>query len=64
MNDKSRWSQIRSDEISCSHIHLLQDETFKVEQGVLGVIKDGVEYTLTKDDGNFFVPRGSRYVVT
>ena len=47
-----------------SHIHLQQDEYFKVEQGLLGLIKDGVEYTLTKDNGVFFIPSSSRHVLT
>ena len=42
------------------HIHRLQDEYFKVEQGVLGVVKNGVEYTVTKDDGTFHIPAGTR----
>lgn len=42
------------------HIHRLQDEFFKVEQGVLGVVKNGVEYAITKDDGVFPIPRGTR----
>lgn len=32
------------------HIHLRQDEYFKVEQGTLGIIPDGVEHVLTDDD--------------
>ncbi|KAF1919307.1 hypothetical protein BDU57DRAFT_512329 [Ampelomyces quisqualis] len=43
------------------HIHLQQDEFFKVEQGVLGAIKDGVEYTITKDDGVFVIPKHVRH---
>ncbi|KAK1779563.1 hypothetical protein QBC45DRAFT_132539 [Copromyces sp. CBS 386.78] len=43
------------------HIHRLQDEFFKVEQGVLGVVKNGVEYAITKDDGVFPIPRGTRH---
>ncbi|USP79029.1 hypothetical protein yc1106_06303 [Curvularia clavata] len=42
------------------HIHRLQDEYFKVEQGVLGVMKNGVEHTLTKDDGVLHIPAGTR----
>ena len=42
------------------HIHLAQDEYFKVEQGVLGAVKDGVEYAITKDDGVLFIPAGVR----
>ncbi|KAI3327607.1 hypothetical protein HD806DRAFT_483354 [Xylariaceae sp. AK1471] len=33
------------------HIHLKQDEFFKVEQGILAVSLDGVKHILTKDDG-------------
>ncbi|KAK6221164.1 hypothetical protein QIS74_04893 [Colletotrichum tabaci] len=43
------------------HIHRLQDEYFKVEQGVLGVVKNGVEYAVTKDDGDFYIPAGTRH---
>ncbi|CAN8106531.1 unnamed protein product [Discula destructiva] len=43
------------------HIHFQQDEYFKIEQGVLGVMKDGVEYALTKDDGVFKIPSGKRH---
>ena len=43
-----------------SHVHLLQDEYFKVEQGVLGVVKNGVEYAVTRDDGIFRIPAGTR----
>ncbi|KAI1497645.1 hypothetical protein F5X99DRAFT_358248 [Biscogniauxia marginata] len=43
------------------HIHLQQDEYFKVEQGVLGAVKDGVEYAITKNDGIFFIPAGTRH---
>ncbi|GFF22559.1 hypothetical protein IFM61606_08541 [Aspergillus udagawae] len=43
------------------HIHRLQDEYFKVEQGVLGIVKNGVEYTVTKDDGVFHIPAGTRH---
>ncbi|ETS80417.1 hypothetical protein PFICI_07946 [Pestalotiopsis fici W106-1] len=43
------------------HIHRLQDEFFKVEKGVLGAVKNGVEYAITKDDGIFHIPRGTRH---
>ncbi|KAF1922274.1 uncharacterized protein M421DRAFT_413326 [Didymella exigua CBS 183.55] len=43
------------------HIHLQQDEFFKVEQGVLGAVKDGVEYAVTKDDGILSIPKGTRH---
>ncbi|KAK1950780.1 hypothetical protein LY78DRAFT_732341 [Colletotrichum sublineola] len=43
------------------HIHRLQDEYFKVEQGVLGAVKNGVEYSVTKDDGIFHIPAGTRH---
>ncbi|RYP12908.1 hypothetical protein DL765_007124 [Monosporascus sp. GIB2] len=43
------------------HIHLQQDEYFKVEQGVLGAVKDGVEYAITKNDGILFIPAGTRH---
>ncbi|EGY14670.1 uncharacterized protein VDAG_05834 [Verticillium dahliae VdLs.17] len=43
------------------HIHRLQDEHFKVEQGVLGAVKNGVEYAVTKDDGVFHIPAGTRH---
>ncbi|KAL6857685.1 hypothetical protein ACO1O0_005127 [Amphichorda felina] len=43
------------------HIHRLQNEFFKVEQGTLGLVKDGVEYTITKDDGVAHIPAGTRH---
>ncbi|KAH4116037.1 hypothetical protein HBH64_047200 [Parastagonospora nodorum] len=43
------------------HLHLTQDEFFKIEQGVLGAVKDGVEYAVTKDDGVFCIPKGTRH---
>ncbi|ORY71070.1 uncharacterized protein BCR38DRAFT_415851 [Pseudomassariella vexata] len=43
------------------HLHLLQDEYFQVEQGVLGVILDGKEHVITKDDGILCVGIGSRH---
>lgn len=42
------------------HLHLQQDEFFKVEQGVLGAVKDGAEYAVTKNDGIFSIPKGTR----
>lgn len=44
------------------HIHRRQDEYFKVEQGVLGVVTNGVEHAVTKDDGIFHIPAGTRFV--
>ncbi|GJC93315.1 putative ankyrin repeat domain-containing protein 29 protein [Colletotrichum tabaci] len=43
------------------HIHLLQDEYFKVEQGVLGAITDGKEHAITKDDGVLCIRAGTRH---
>lgn len=43
------------------HIHRRQDEYFKVEQGVLGVVTNGVEHAVTKDDGIFHIPAGTRH---
>ncbi|KAK2609449.1 hypothetical protein N8I77_002946 [Diaporthe amygdali] len=43
------------------HIHLRQDEHFEVQQGVLGVVKNGKEYAITKDDGRISVPSGARH---
>ncbi|KAL4875386.1 hypothetical protein BJY04DRAFT_224053 [Aspergillus karnatakaensis] len=43
------------------HIHRLQNEYFKVEQGTLGVVKNGVEYAVSKDDGVFHIPAGTRH---
>ncbi|KAL8942499.1 MAG: hypothetical protein Q9216_001643 [Gyalolechia sp. 2 TL-2023] len=43
------------------HIHLRQDEYFKVEQGTLGIITDGVEQVLTNDDAVLFIPAGTRH---
>ncbi|KAJ2979819.1 hypothetical protein NUW58_g7103 [Xylaria curta] len=43
------------------HIHRLQDEFFKVERGVLAVVKNGVEHRLTKDDGVLTIPAGTRH---
>ncbi|KAI1734119.1 hypothetical protein F4680DRAFT_439516 [Xylaria scruposa] len=43
------------------HIHRTQDEFFRVEQGVLGAVKDGKEYAITKDDGIFSIPAGTRH---
>lgn len=44
------------------HIHLRQEETFDVEQGVLGVEKNGVEFAITKDDGPVSISPGVRSV--
>ncbi|KAI8965607.1 hypothetical protein F5Y11DRAFT_311791 [Daldinia sp. FL1419] len=41
------------------HIHLEQDEIFQVEQGTLAVIKNGKEYSITKDDEALEVPAGT-----
>lgn len=43
-----------------SHIHLRQTETFEVVQGVLGVVKNGVEYAIGKEDGPVSVTPGVR----
>ncbi|KAI1112708.1 hypothetical protein F5Y14DRAFT_245149 [Nemania sp. NC0429] len=43
------------------HIHRTQGECFKVEQGVLGIAKDGKEYAFTKDDGTISIPAGTRH---
>nr|A0A1J0HSL4.1 RecName: Full=Oxidoreductase iacF; AltName: Full=Iso-A82775C biosynthesis cluster protein F [Pestalotiopsis fici W106-1]APC57598.1 putative cupin [Pestalotiopsis fici] len=43
------------------HLHLQQDEYFKVEQGVLGAVKDGVEVAITKNDPVLHIPRGTRH---
>ena len=45
------------------HIHWKQDEYFQVEQGVMGLHKNGKEITTTKDDGIIHVPAGTRWVV-
>lgn len=42
------------------HIHLLQDEYFQVEQGVLGAVTNGKEHALTKDDGILVIRAGTR----
>lgn len=44
------------------HIHLRQDEHFEVQQGVLGVVRNGKEYAVSKNDGRISVPSGARYV--
>lgn len=44
------------------HIHLRQDETFEVQQGVLGVAVNGKEHAVSKNDGRITVPCGARYV--
>lgn len=43
------------------HIHLRQIETFEVEQGVLGVVKNGVEHAIRKEDGPVSISPGVRY---
>ncbi|KAI0125621.1 hypothetical protein BJ170DRAFT_684881 [Xylariales sp. AK1849] len=43
------------------HIHLRQTEYFKVEKGVLGVVKNGQEYVLTQDDAPVSVDPGVRH---
>lgn len=42
------------------HIHLSQKETFQVEQGVLGVVKNGKEIAISKDDGPVSIEPGAR----
>jgi uncharacterized cupin superfamily protein len=44
------------------HIHLRQEETFQVQQGVLGVVVNGKKHAVSKDDGPISVPAGARYV--
>ncbi|KAI0547910.1 hypothetical protein F4679DRAFT_552545, partial [Xylaria curta] len=43
------------------HIHLLQDEFFQVEQGVLGVITNGKRHRVTKADGVLAISAGTRH---
>ncbi|RWA08744.1 hypothetical protein EKO27_g6372 [Xylaria grammica] len=43
------------------HIHLLQDEFFKVEQGILAASLDGVVSRVTKDDDVLCIPAGTRH---
>ncbi|PHH90756.1 hypothetical protein CDD83_2752 [Cordyceps sp. RAO-2017] len=43
------------------HIHLQQTEYFEVEQGVIGIVKNGQELALTKEDGVIEVPPGTRH---
>ncbi|KAI0879964.1 uncharacterized protein GGS22DRAFT_176317 [Annulohypoxylon maeteangense] len=43
------------------HIHLRQTEYFEVEQGTLGVVRNGKEVLLTKDDGVLDIPPGTRH---
>lgn len=45
------------------HIHLRQKETFEVEQGVLGVVKNGVEYAIKPGDGPVSITPGVRCVL-
>ncbi|RYP78225.1 hypothetical protein DL771_000702 [Monosporascus sp. 5C6A] len=42
------------------HIHLLQTEYFKVEQGVIGIHKNGREIAATENDGVVQIPAGTR----
>lgn len=46
--------------ITVRHIHLSQKETFSVEKGVLGVVQNGKEYAITKDDGPVSIAPGVR----
>ncbi|KAI1817437.1 hypothetical protein GGS20DRAFT_533212, partial [Poronia punctata] len=43
------------------HIHLSQTEYFEVLQGTLAVIRNGKEHALTKEDGVFEIPAGTRH---
>ncbi|KAF2177778.1 hypothetical protein K469DRAFT_719540 [Zopfia rhizophila CBS 207.26] len=43
------------------HIHFLQSEFFEVQQGTLGVVKNGKEHVITKADGKVTIPRGTRH---
>ncbi|KAI5918412.1 hypothetical protein F4810DRAFT_725716 [Camillea tinctor] len=43
------------------HIHLLQDEYFQVESGVLGAITDNKQHAITKDDGVLCIKAGTRH---
>ncbi|RYC64332.1 hypothetical protein CHU98_g1866 [Xylaria longipes] len=43
------------------HIHLLQDEYFKVERGILAASLDGMEHRLTKDDSVLRISAGTRH---
>ncbi|KAI0154649.1 fungal-specific transcription factor domain-containing protein [Xylariaceae sp. FL1272] len=43
------------------HIHLRQDEFFKVEQGLLAASLDGKEYILTKHDEPLCIRAGTRH---
>ncbi|CAN8104647.1 unnamed protein product [Discula destructiva] len=43
------------------HIHLRQAEIFEVEQGVLGVIRNGVEIAVKKEDGPVLIEPGVRH---
>lgn len=42
------------------HIHWKQSEYFQIEQGVIGIHKNGKEIRATKDDGIIEVPAGTR----
>ncbi|KAI9154972.1 putative oxidoreductase virH [Paramyrothecium foliicola] len=43
------------------HIHLLQNEYFQVEQGILAVHRNGEVVVATKEDGIIEVPAGTRH---
>ncbi|KAI0174359.1 hypothetical protein BJ166DRAFT_511959 [Pestalotiopsis sp. NC0098] len=43
------------------HIHLAQDEYFKVESGMLAASLDGVEHVVTKDDDVLCIRAGTRH---
>ncbi|EED21268.1 conserved hypothetical protein [Talaromyces stipitatus ATCC 10500] len=43
------------------HIHWKQTEYFQVEQGVIGIHKNGKQLKITKDDGIVTVPAGTRH---
>lgn len=51
---------VRSSPLSYRHIHWKQTEYFQVEQGVIGIHKNGKEIRATKDDGIIEVPAGTR----
>lgn len=42
------------------HIHWKQAEYFQVEQGVIGIHKNGTHLRVTKNDGIIEVPAGTR----
>jgi mannose-6-phosphate isomerase-like protein (cupin superfamily) len=43
------------------HIHLRQDETFRVISGKLGVFINEKEHLLTAEDGEITIPHGARH---